>query len=273
MAKDADKRLRFYAERFPVVELDSSYYAIPDPAQAALWAERTPAGFTMNVKAFATITGHPAETARLPRDLRESLPAEIQAKRRLDPKDLPADVLTEIHARFWIALRPLREAGKLGAVLLQLPEWVGPGRAARDAIRRMREMLPDDRLAVEFRNAAWMAEGDRASTLAFLRENGLTYVSVDGPQGFRSSMPPVAAVTDPELAIVRFHGRNTESWKEPGLTAAQRFNYLYSREELGEWVPRVRDLAAEAKEVQLLMNNCHGDQAVRNAADFVDLLS
>jgi len=117
-----------------------------------------------------------------------------------------------------------------------------------------------------------MSERNRDETLAFLRQHGLTYVSVDEPQGFPSSVPPVAAVTNEELAIVRFHGRNSENWKKPGLTAAERFDYRYSRAELQEWVPRIEGLASEAKEVHLLMNNCYGDKAVRNAEELGALL-
>ncbi len=273
MAKDADRRLRYYASIFPLVELDSSYYAIPDPAQVARWAERTPDGFTMNVKAFASLTGHPAEVARLPRAIREALPAAAAAKRRVYPKDLPAALLEEVHARFWVALEPLRRAGKLGAVLLQLPEWVGPSSASRAAILRARELLPGDRLAIEFRNGTWLDDPERAGTLRFLREHDLTYVAVDEPQGFRSSVPPVAVVTAPALAIVRFHGRNAETWKAPGLTAAGRFDYAYARPELEEWLPRGRDLAGEAREVHLLMNNCFGDKAVCNAAELSAMLA
>ena len=254
------------------MEVDASYYAVPDPAQVARWAERTPDGFTMNVKAFATITGHPAEVARLPRDLREALPAATLAKKRVYPKDLPPHVVEEIHARFWIALAPLRRAGKLGAILLQFPEWVGPSRASRELILRARELLPDDRLAIEFRNGRWLDDDERPGTLRFLRDHDLTYVAVDGPQGFRSSVPPVAVVTAPALAIVRFHGRNAAAWKAPGLTAAERFDYAYATSELAEWLPRVRDLAREAREVHLLMNNCYGDKAVRNAAELSAML-
>ncbi|MDO8562704.1 MAG: DUF72 domain-containing protein, partial [Candidatus Limnocylindria bacterium] len=114
---------------------------------------------------------------------------------------------------------------------------------------------------------------ERPETLGFLRDHDLTYVAVDEPQGFRSSVPPVAVVTAPALAIVRFHGRNAETWKAPGLTAAERFDYAYSRPELEEWLPRVRDLAGEAREVHLLMNNCYGDKAVRNAAELSAMLS
>lgn len=267
-----DERLRYYADRFSLVENDASYYALPAPKQAQLWTDRTPDGFVMNFKAFAPITTHPTDPKRLPKDLREALPAEAAAKKRVYPKDLPPDVQKEIFTRFWVALEPLRKAGKLGAILLQYPDWFVISRDNKEEILRARELLPDDRLAVEFRNATWMSERNRAETLRFLREHGLTYVAVDEPQGFPSSVPPVAEVTSPELAIVRFHGRNAETWKKPGLTAAERFNYLYSLAELKEWVPKIESLAKEAKEVHLLMNNCYGDKAVKNAEQIGDLL-
>ncbi len=272
VAKKADLRLRFYAERFPIVENDASYYALPDPKQAALWAERTPDGFTMNFKAFGAITTHPIDPKRLPRELREALPAEVALKRRLYPKDLPKDVFDEIHARFWVGLEPLRKAAKLGAILLQYPDWFPIGSKNKAEILRARELLPDDTIAVEFRNRTWMEERNQAETLSFLRDNGLAYVSVDEPQGFPSSIPPVGAATAP-LAIVRFHGRNAENWKKPGLSAAERFDYLYTTPELAEWLPKIRRLEEEADEVHLLMNNCYGDKAVRNAADLAAMLT
>ena len=254
------------------MENDAAYYAIPSQEQASLWAERTPDGFTMNFKAFGTITTHPTDPKRLPKEIREALPKDAAAKRRVYPKDLPPDVLKEIYARYWVGLEPLRKTGKLGAILLQYPEWFPIGHKNKEEILRARELLPDDRLAVEFRNHTWMEERNRAETLAFLREHGLSYVSVDEPQGFPSSIPPVAAVTAP-LAIVRFHGRNTENWKKPGLTAAERFDYLYTKPELAEWLPKIERMQAEADEVHLLMNNCYGDKAVRNAADLGAMLA
>jgi len=272
VAKKPDERLRYYAERFPLVENDASYYAIPDQRQAKLWVERTPDHFKMNFKAFGTITTHPTDPKRLPKELRDSLPKDATAKRRLYPKDFPDDVLKEVFARFWVGLEPLRKAGKLGAILLQYPEWFPIGSKNKAEILRARELLPDDTLAVEFRNHTWMEERNQKETLAFLRENGLSYVSVDEPQGFPSSIPPVAAVTAP-LAIVRFHGRNAENWKKPGLTAAERFDYAYKLPELKEWLPKIKRLEEEADEVHLLMNNCYGDKAVRNAADLGKLLA
>lgn len=272
VAKKPDERLRYYADRFPLVENDASYYAIPAPEQAKLWVERTPHDFTMNFKAFGTITTHPTDPKRLPKELRESLPKEASAKRRVYPKDLPKDTQEEIYRRFWIGLEPLRKAGKLGAILLQYPDWFPIGSKNKDEILRTRELLPDDTLAVEFRNRTWMEERNREESLGFLRDNGLAYVSVDEPQGFPSSIPPVAEVTAP-LAIVRFHGRNAENWKKPGLTAAERFDYLYSKRELAGWMPKIARLTEEADEVHLLMNNCYGDKAVRNAEDLAEMLA
>jgi uncharacterized protein YecE (DUF72 family) len=118
-----------------------------------------------------------------------------------------------------------------------------------------------------------MSERNRAETLKFLADHDLTYVSVDEPQGLPSSVPPVAAATSPRLAIVRFHGRNAENWKKKGLTAAERFDYSYSKEELAEWLGKIEHLASETDEVHVLMNNCYGDKAVTNAADMAKLLA
>ncbi len=272
VAKDAEARLRYYAGRFTIVENDASYYALPDAKQASLWAERTPDGFTMSFKAYAPITGHPTETKRLPKDLREALPDEAAAKMRVYPRDLPRETLEEIHKRFWVALEPLRKAGKLGSVLLQYPDWTVISRENKEAILRARALLPDDRLAVEFRNGTWMSERNREETLRFLSDAGLTYVAVDEPQGFPSSLPPVAAVTTEELAVIRFHGRNAENWKKKGITAAERFDYKYSQPELAEWIPRIREVARRARDVHLLMNNCYGDKAVTNARELSEML-
>lgn len=226
----------------------------------------------MSFKAHALMTTHPTETKRLPKDIREGLPKDAEEKKRVYARDLPPETLEEVHARFWTALEPLRKSGKLGAVLLQYPEWAVVSRESKDTILRTRELLPDDRLAVEFRNATWMSERNREETLRFLADNGLTYVVVDEPQGFPSSVPPVAAVTSADLAVVRFHGRNAENWMKKGITAAERFDYTYTRPELEEWLPRIREVAAEAREVHLLMNNCYGDKAVTSARELSDML-
>jgi uncharacterized protein YecE (DUF72 family) len=268
--KTAEERLGFYADRFPLVEVDSSYYALPSESNAVLWVERTPASFTFDVKAFALMTQHPAKVAALPKDLRDAAP---EGKRTVYVKDLPASVLDEIWEMFRSALMPLHSAGKLGAILFQFPEWFVPSRANKDYVASLASRLPDYQLMVEFRRKTWLDPSSAAErTLSFLSEHGLAYVCLDMPQGFTSSMPPVTAATTSSLAVVRFHGRNRESWKKPGLSAAERFDYLYDEKELREWVPRIEQLAGEARQLHVLFNNCYADKGVRNAKQMAALL-
>ncbi|MGH2830680.1 MAG: DUF72 domain-containing protein [Actinomycetota bacterium] len=267
----AEKRLVFYAQRFPVVEVDSTYYGMPSERNAALWAERTPAHFTFDIKAFALLTHHPANVRGLPLDLRDGIP---EGKSRVYMKDLPAAAVEEVWDRFRRALMPLHSAGKLGAVFFQFPEWFVPSNDNLDYLETLPGRLPDYRIGVEFRRRTWLEPVERAErTLARLEELGMTYVCVDMPQGFDSSLPPVAAVTNDRLAVVRFHGRNTTNWKRKGITTAERFDYLYSKEQLQNWTPRLEALAKQAREVHVLFNNCYGDKAVRNATQLAGLVA
>jgi uncharacterized protein YecE (DUF72 family) len=271
-ASSPEERLRFYAERFPFVEVDSTYYALPSDRNAALWAERTPPHFVFNIKAFGLLTQHPVATRSLPAKLRERLPKEAIEKKRLYPKDLPPEVLDEVWSTFDSALRPLADARKLGAVLFQFPRWFTNNKHNREYLRELGDRL-DAQIAVEFRGGGWMDEDRRERTLKMLEELDLAYVVVDEPQGFKSSTPPVVACTSSDLAVIRFHGRNAETWEKPGLTAAERFRYLYSEDELREWVRPAQELAGQAAQVQLLMNNCYEDYGVRNAAQIAGLLA
>ncbi len=271
-AKSPEDRLRFYSERFPIVEIDSTFYAIPDERNPRAWVERTPTEFTFDVKAYAPFTGHAAAVKALGKDLREELPEEVREKANFYAKDLPTEVLNEVWRRFNETLLPLDSAGKLGTVLFQYPPWFGPRSDNREMILDAKERLGQYEMAVEFRNAMWMAEErDRERTLKFLADNAITYVCVDEPQGFKSSVPPTTAVTA-ATAVVRMHGHNAEMWTQRVKTAAERFDYLYSEDELREWVPRVRDLASDAREVHVLMNNCHRDYSVRNARQIGEML-
>ena len=268
----AAQRLAYYADRFPIVEVDSTYYFPPTPELAQTWVERTPPGFTMNIKAWSLLTGHPTFHHSLWPDMQSAVPTEHRDKRRLYAHYLPADALEEAWDRFRHALLPLHRAGRLGAVLLQYPRWFGPKDENRQAIRDAARHLGDYRVCVEFRHARWLAGGDCESTLELLEQLGVSFVCVDEPAGFPSSMPPVVAVTS-DLAVVRFHGRNTATWEDADIqTAAERFRYRYSRDELQEWVPRVQEMAASAAEVHVLMNNCYRDDAAVNAAELADLL-
>jgi uncharacterized protein YecE (DUF72 family) len=267
----AEARLRYYAGQFPLVEVDSTYYAPPDERNSTLWARRTPAAFTFDLKAFALLTGHAARLERLPPPLRDLLPEELLARPGIYLKHVPepvVELLWEAHRR---ALAPLDEAGKLGAVLFQFPPWFTKNRRNVEYVRSLAERLAGYRIAVEFRGGGWMEGEHAASTLAILESAGLSYVSVDEPQGFTSSTPPVAAATT-DLAYVRLHGRNAGAWTASTRAASDRFNYLYTDDELAEWVPRVRALAEQVRELHVLFNNNYQDVGVRNARQMAALL-
>ncbi len=267
-ATTAEERLRFYAEQFPIVEVDSTFYALPNENTAALWVDRTPSDFIFDVKAFALLTQHPAPPERLPKDLRERLGVTTS---NVYFKDLKPKDKEEIWERFRAGLQPLVDARKLGTIVFQFPKWFLPNPPAYRFMEDLREWVPDAAVAVEFRQQSWMNEVRRDRVLQFLKDHRLTYVGVDEPQGFVSSVPPVVAFTAP-LAMVRFHGRNQETWEKKGITTAEKFRYLYDRSELVPWVARIRELAQQAQDVHVVMNNCYGDYAVRNARDLSELL-
>lgn len=267
----AQARLQFYAAHFPLTEVDSTYYAPPAEQQAGLWAERTPDGFRFDVKAYSLFTGHPTRPGSLWRDLRDGLPAEVRDKRNLYAHHLDPEALDEAWRRFEAALRPLHEAGKLGTVLFQYPPWFGPRRDNREALKALPERLPDYRVCIEFRSPAWLAEErDRERTLGLLEDLGLVLACVDAPEV--SGLPRLFALTNPELFVVRFHGRADDTWSAHTRTAAERFRYEYSSSELSELAEPIAELAGEAAETHLLMNNCYRDYGVRNAAELRELL-
>ena len=267
----AEERLAFYAERFSIVEVDATYYAPPAEKTSGLWVERTPADFVFDIKAFRLLTQHPTPPASLWKEFREELPAEVAEKRNIYMRDLPRELQAEAVKMFRQGLMPLHSAGKLGVVLFQMPPFVYPTRGSFGYLKWVAEHLEDFQLAVEFRNGRWLDEEHMDETLNFLERHKLAYVCVDEPQGFKSSVPPVVAVTAP-VAEVRFHGRNSENWEKKGITAAERFRYEYSKEEMEEWVPRVKTLAEQADSVHALMNNCYADYGIRSADLLNDLL-
>jgi uncharacterized protein YecE (DUF72 family) len=271
-ANSAEARLRFYASQFPLVEVDSTYYYPPSERNAELWIERTPPDFTFNVKAYSLLTNHPTRPNSLYADIRETLPPEVLEKRSVYRDKLPDDAVDEVWQRFHDALMPLHSAGKLGAVLFQFPQWFVISRKNKSYIEECAERLRDFRMAVEFRHETWLAERNREETLGFLEQHDLPYVCVDMPQGFDSSLPPIAAATASDLSMVRFHGRDPVAWKTKSETASERFRYDYPKEELQEWVPKIDSLAKQTRETHVLMNNCYRDFAVRNARELGDLL-
>ncbi|HLZ36746.1 MAG TPA: DUF72 domain-containing protein, partial [Mycobacteriales bacterium] len=218
--KDADtpeKRLAYYASRFPLVEVDSTYYAPPNERTAALWAARTPPEFTFNVKAFSLLTQHPTRPRALYADLRPD------TAKNLYLKDLEPTAVDAVWERFLSALTPLDEAGKLGAVLFQFPQWFPIGKRNKQYILECKRRCEPLRICVEFRNKTWLSADNAAETLDFLTSYAVPYVCVDMPQGHPSSVPPVLAATA-DLAVVRFHG-HSDKWESHDIY--ERFGYLY----------------------------------------------
>jgi uncharacterized protein YecE (DUF72 family) len=271
-ARTAEARLRYYASRFPLVEVDSSYYAIPTPSTAQLWVERTPAEFVMNVKAFRLFTGHQTSPAVLHKDLREALPPSPKVMRYYN--DLPGEIREELWRRFIEALEPLRASRKLGLVHFQFPPWLMRNSAGHAHVRHCVQRMRGHTLSVEFRHKSWF-ESNRASasTLAFERELAVVHTVVDGPQGFDNSVPAIWQVTHADFALVRLHGRNTATWNIRGATgSSDRFNYDYSEPELVELAQKLPQLASQAASTHVVFNNNMEDQGQRNAALLMRLL-
>src|SRR6266446_559280 len=268
----AEERLRFYATQFPVVEVDSTYYALPYRKTSESWVERTPELFVFDIKAHALMTGQPTEVARLPKAIREDLSGELTEKKRIYRKDLPAELLDEVYKQFHQALEPLVEAGKLGAVFVQFPKWVFPSNEARDLILETRQRL-DLPIAVEVRHGGWFNEKNAERTVKFLQDNKIPYVAVDEPQGFKSSVPPVVIATNADLAIFRFHGRNTENWEKKDITPSERFRYLYDEDELADWTPKIASVAKQTKQTHVIYNNCFSNYGTTNAQEAARLLA
>lgn len=268
----AEARLRHYASRFPMVEVDSTYYALPARRMAELWVERTPADFVFDVKAFALMTGHATESSRLPASLRLALPHAVSDVRRLYAKDLPPELRDEVWRIFADAVAPLAEAGKLGAILLQYPRWVRPAAHAADMLERARERLGDLPIAVEFRHRDWLAPQSWERTQALLAANGMSYVVVDAPPGLESSVAPEIAVTAPRLAVVRLHGRRSDVWEKPGVAVADKYRYCYDGGELAPWAERIREIAERAERVHVVFNNCYANYGTTNAVELAVML-
>lgn len=271
-ARTAEGRLKHYATLFPLVEVDSTYYFPPSERNSILWVERTPVHFTFNIKAYSLLTGHPTKPESLYGDLRDQVTPDLLAKRSLYRDALPEAMVDEVFERFRDALMPLHSAGKLGAVLFQFPQWFIIGSESRDYIVSCAERLPDYRLAIEFRHESWLSERNAEETLTFLEQHRLPLVCLDMPQGFASSVPPLVAATAVDLALVRLHGRNRDTWEAKGISAAERFKYRYSTEELAEWVPRAHQLATQTRETHVLFNNCFRDDGVVNATEFAQMV-
>jgi uncharacterized protein YecE (DUF72 family) len=239
------ERLSYYAERFDVVEANSTFYRLPDEELVARWARLLPDGFVMHVKAFGLMTRHPVKLDVLPEDLHDAVEADERGR-----VDRPSrEVRGEVFRRFLAALEPLREADRLGGILMQFPPYVVPKPRSYEYLEWAREQLAGYEMLVEFRHKAWFE--DPAEPLAFLEQHGMTYVTVDAPP----DVIPLVVGRTSGTAYVRFHGRNRATWFKRTGSTAERFDYLYSPTELREWAKTLRGLGGEAEVVYAMFNN------------------
>jgi uncharacterized protein YecE (DUF72 family) len=270
----AEARLRYYAARFDTVEVDSTFYGLPRKDYARAWADRTPPGFVFHVKAFGMMTQHEVDERALHPELREH-GYEVSPRGRVQRPS--AEMVAHSFEIFLRELEPLREAGKMGGVLMQFPPYftaLDPERTIANLgyIEWAREQLAEERMLVEFRHPSWVEGRQLPQTLAFLAERDITFVAVDSPQ-FETggAVQPLTAVTAP-WAYVRFHGRNREMWHARTQSAADRFDYLYREAELQEWRESLRNLAEDTERTWVMFNNCKYDYAPRNAAEMASIL-
>jgi uncharacterized protein YecE (DUF72 family) len=254
-------RLPWYAERFSTVEVDSTFYAIPAESTVRGWAERTPDGFVVHIKAFGVMTRHPVRLEQLPAELREGMPVDDRGRVDRPGREQRAAVFRA----FLEALEPLRAAGKLGGILFQFPPYVVPGGAAFEYLDWARGQVGEDEMLVEFRHRDWFAGDVRGEVLSFLEERRMSYVTVDAPRLDSRTVPEtVVAVTGP-IAYVRFHGRNAATWNRRGGGAAERFDWTYAEDELAGWVEPLRELSGAAEQAYAFFNNNNQTNGVAQA--------
>jgi uncharacterized protein YecE (DUF72 family) len=268
--RNAEERLRFYAEHFNTVEVDSTYYALPAERNAKLWAERTPQGFLFNIKPFALMTQHPAEISRLPKEIKEMLTA-VQLKERQLTRPSP-EVVDRAFQMFWSALAQLRQADKLGMVACQFPPYFVANPANFEYIASLQDRLPGSSIAVEFRHPSWVRDPrPRTETMKFLRSHHLYYTSVDAPVD--DSIVPSFIEATGEQAYIRFHGKNRENWFKHNITAAERFKYLYSERELRTLAEGLDKLEEKGvKRAFAIFNNCYQNFGIMNATTMNTIL-
>jgi uncharacterized protein YecE (DUF72 family) len=263
----ARDRLPYYAERFEAVEVNSTFYAVPNRRTVERWAEVTPDGFTFDVKLHRLLSRHSGALSSLPEPLRERATTGARGRVQLtgELEAALADALRE-------AVAPLADTGKLATFLLQLSPGFSPHRHELDELAPLVERLAPHPVAIELRHRSWVKGERLARTLGWLEDHGAAWVGVDAPKGRSITiMPPVDAVTHPRVAYLRAHGRNAEGYVR-GRSVAERFAYRYKKAELEEIGARARELAKSAGEVRLHFNNNRGSDAPVAAERMRELL-
>lgn len=250
----SNEKLEVYSGHFPIVEVDSSFYAVQHSSTFEKWVAQTPKSFGFIVKAYQGMTGH----------LKEEIPFESKE---------------EMFEKFKLSISPLIKAGKLKAVLFQYPPWFRCEKASVNLLNYTKKMMGSIPIAIEFRNKTWFEGEMRERTISYLKENGWIHTVCDEPQlqSGEGYVPIVPKATSKELTIIRFHGRNSGGWTRGNRSNAEwrkvRCLYRYNEKELVEWKNRLEEMKKETKEICLLFNNNSAGDAADNAKQMIDLLN
>jgi uncharacterized protein YecE (DUF72 family) len=257
----AGERLGWYAQHFDMVEVNSTFYAVPDARMVERWAAATPDDFTFDVKLHQLLSRHSAQAKLLPPELQRRADSDEKGRVKLTPE--LEEAMTRVFLR---AVEPLRRVGKLGALLLQLSPGFSPRKHRLEELDQIVDATADYRLAIEFRNRNWVVDEQLAATLDFLKRHHVAFVNVDAPAAEHFTIIPsdIDGITNPEIAYLRLHGRNAKGYLT-GKTVAARFDYDYSEKEVEEVAQRSKQLAQNARETHVVFNNNALDYAPRAA--------
>lgn len=267
----AEDRLRYYASRFPMVEVDSSRDEFPRSEDCELWVARTPRDFNFDVEVFGLFTGHRTPVRALPAPIRRSLGS--YAHEHIDYEDMPAELLDLACEHFKQSIEPLRAAGKLGALIFQFAPSFACSPRAREHLDDLRARLAEYTLAVEFRHESWFDETHRERTIEFEKERGLIHVMLDSPQGLASKLGAHWVLTNPQLAVLKLCGRGAAAGMKSGATAAtQDAHEGYSDRTLTALADSVSEIAQKVGEVHVVFDDTHEDQDQRHAIRLMDIL-
>jgi uncharacterized protein YecE (DUF72 family) len=269
--RTAEGRLRYYAHHFDTVEIDSTYYAIPDKRNTFLWIDRTPKDFIFHIKVYGALTGHGINPKTLPGDIMNLLPAKDKDIKTVYIKE--PSLLKVIAERFRESLTPLINTDKFGVLVYQFPPWFQYRTTNLDYLLTCKELMQGLPIAVEFRHGSWLTPDRRDAVFHFLRKNYLAYITADEPQYGNLATVPFTPDVTTEIAYLRFHGRNKENWLKRGIETSLRFAYLYSDDELKEFIPSIQNLDRRAKVTYAMFNNCHGGFAIRDALRLRELMT
>jgi uncharacterized protein YecE (DUF72 family) len=258
-------RLAYYSRFFDTVEVDSTYYALPDPANIFRWIAGTPKNFTFGVKSFSLFTFHRAKFSSLPKWLRE----ELSSVAPRDPAalvrrgDITPDQRKRLFEEFISPVSILHSRGRLAYILFQFPPYWKFSREGLVYFKRLREVSGPLPLAVEVRNNSWLAAGNREKFISALEAENIAYTAVDEPD-IGWTVGPHWPLTAEWGTLARFHGRNAPGWRNSGASVHERFDYEYRRDELEGWLCRIEDVS-KAENIYLMYNNCVGDKAIKAA--------